>query len=573
MSTQKNHALYGGGDTKFGWRSWRWWVLSVGLACAAAALGSADAATLPFPTATTHSIEFTSPTSHPLDRFGYSMSCDGVRWIVGAPDTLSPSSTQNPTNGFANVYRQQGDAWVLEARLDPAVPENGISAGGAVGIDGDVAVVGAPSFSLDATHENTGAVFVFGRTNLGWSQVAQFVGPYTSAHYFGSAVSLAGSTLVVGSPEESDPILGTIGTVHVYERIGGVWLPTAILTAPDAAVFDNFGSAVDLDGDTIVVGAPGHANSDGATYVFQRASGSWIMQQAIYGTAGVHDLLGVAVSLDGNDMAVSSRGDVVLGSTGHVSIYRRDSITGIWSSTQSLQSPAAPSFSSFGASIDLRDSLLLVGQTFCDGPPSDNVGRAFSFVKAPNGQFVPEAELVAPTNIANSGLGTSVAIGSVQLLVGASSENVAYPGAGGHVFAFDATKGIVHFGSGCPGSGNIVPFLHASGSTLSGSTLQLQVGQGVGGGELFLGVGTNQSAIPMGHGCTLLTYPLLPNLLGPLLLFPLGSMAPGSGSLSITALVPNVVGDISIFVQGIILDAGAAAGFSNSNAVRLDLTD
>ncbi len=71
---------------------------------------------------------------------------------------------------------------------------------------------------------------------------------------FGYSVAVQADTLVIGSPPErsTDP-----GAAYVYQRTGDTWNQTAELTPSDSAPGDNFGWSVAIDGDTIVVGAPG----------------------------------------------------------------------------------------------------------------------------------------------------------------------------------------------------------------------------------------------------------------------------------------------------------------------------
>jgi hypothetical protein len=63
------------------------------------------------------------------------------------------------------------------------------------------------------------------------------------------------------------------GAAYVYVRDGHTWSLQQKLFASDRANFDQFGVAVDVVGDTIVVGA--HGDNDegfqtGAVYVFRR---------------------------------------------------------------------------------------------------------------------------------------------------------------------------------------------------------------------------------------------------------------------------------------------------------------
>lgn len=80
---------------------------------------------------------------------------------------------------------------------------------------------------------------------------------------FGQAVAVSGETLVVaappedgdGSPEDDDNA-ESAGAVYVFERVAGEWTQQAYLKAAPTQAHDGFGYSVAIDGDMIVVGAP-----------------------------------------------------------------------------------------------------------------------------------------------------------------------------------------------------------------------------------------------------------------------------------------------------------------------------
>jgi hypothetical protein len=74
---------------------------------------------------------------------------------------------------------------------------------------------------------------------------------------FGTALALDGNTALVGAPtHQLDPSIGRIGVAYVFVRNGTVWTRRARLNANDGAANDYFGAAVALNGDTALIGAP-----------------------------------------------------------------------------------------------------------------------------------------------------------------------------------------------------------------------------------------------------------------------------------------------------------------------------
>ena len=83
-------------------------------------------------------------------------------------------------------------------------------------------------------------------------------------------VALSGDTALVGAPTKTAGSLGQTGAAYVFVRSGTTWTQQAELTVSDAAARDRLGSAVALEDDTAVIGAPGRHGFIGASYIFGR---------------------------------------------------------------------------------------------------------------------------------------------------------------------------------------------------------------------------------------------------------------------------------------------------------------
>ena len=140
----------------------------------------------------------------------------------------------------------------------------------------------------------SGAAYVFVRSGATWNQQG-YLKASNAEQYdsFGSAVAVAGDTVVVGAYAErsngtggpSDNSAQMAGAAYVYVRNGATWTEQAYLKASNAEADDLFGRAVAVDEDaagdpTVVVGAyhedgngaggptDNSAPSAGAVYVF-----------------------------------------------------------------------------------------------------------------------------------------------------------------------------------------------------------------------------------------------------------------------------------------------------------------
>jgi hypothetical protein len=84
---------------------------------------------------------------------------------------------------------------------------------------------------------------------------------------FGTSVALSGSTALVGAPGHAS----SAGAAYVFTGTGASWSQQAELTASDATANAKFGLAVAVSGSTATVGAPGKHLKTGKAYVFVNA--------------------------------------------------------------------------------------------------------------------------------------------------------------------------------------------------------------------------------------------------------------------------------------------------------------
>lgn len=108
---------------------------------------------------------------------------------------------------------------------------------------------------------------------------------------FGEAIAIDGDTMVIGASGDDRNGSGT-GMASVYARDADGWVEQAQLVASDGQRGDMFGDAVSVAGDTIVVGALGEENPGadamGAAYIFSRAGAGWSEQAKIQGPGNYH---------------------------------------------------------------------------------------------------------------------------------------------------------------------------------------------------------------------------------------------------------------------------------------------
>lgn len=268
-----------------------------------------------------------------IDEFGVVVAISGDLIVAGASDanfgvTLGAS-------GAAYVFaRHQGgaDNWGQVKKLTASDPDDFDHFGDSVTISGDVIAIGAAQEDAGALNlEDAGAAYVYMRNQGGannWGQVKKLLASDPQAYdYFGGNLALSGDTLVVGASGEDAGALNLerAGAAYVFMRNQGganQWGHIKKLLASDPHARDNFGTAVAIIGDDLVIGADGKDFGDdpfidtGGLYILKRNLGgtnNWGEAYAL-GNGGEYAYMADSVALTGSGLIVAGApGALVVG--------------------------------------------------------------------------------------------------------------------------------------------------------------------------------------------------------------------------------------------------------------------
>jgi hypothetical protein len=315
------------------------------------------------------------------DFFGRAVALSGDTLVVGANG--ADSETAGRRSGAAYVFQWNGSAWIEQARLTARDAEAGDEFGYAVAIDGDIVAVGAHFKHSPSGGNGAGAVYVFARRGDRWDEQAKLTttdgAPFD---LFGHAVAVSGDTLAVGARGANDPSgARNAGAVYVFQRSSQTWTQQARLTAGDAGAVDHFGHAVAIGGDTIVTGAYGHdggaGKNSGAVYVFRRSGETWSEQARLTASdARAYAQFGYAVALDGDTLVVGANQDSDTVANDPMSIYRDGGTAGAvyvfqrngdsWSEQAKLAVGGSEEYGFLGQAVALSrqatgDAIVAVG--------------------------------------------------------------------------------------------------------------------------------------------------------------------------------------------------------------------
>ena len=428
--------------------------------------------------------------------------------IVGAPGESSNETTitngltasldnSKAQSGAAYVFKRSGNIWSQEAFLKASNGDSGDLYGFRTNISGETAIVGAEAesssqttitnastASLDNFKMQSGAVYVYRRTGINWSQEAYLKTSNSDASdLFGEKLSISGETIIAGVMNESsnqttitngttaslDNSKGNSGAAYIFKRTGSNWSQEAFLKAPNSDPGDMFGASSSISGDTSIVGAYGEASNQttitngttassdnskgtsGAAYIFIRTGSTWSQEAYLKASNSVaSDIFGNSTSISGDTSIIGAYGDSSNQTTitngtmassdnskvasGAAYIFKR---TGsIWSQEAYLKTPNSDVGDNFGENTGISGDTAIAGvgyessnqTTITNGTSasSDNSkaasGAAYLFKRTGN-NWAQEAFLKASNSDAGDYFGNrNAAISEETSLVGAGGE-------------------------------------------------------------------------------------------------------------------------------------------------------
>lgn len=271
--------------------------------------------------------------------------------------------TSAGSSGAVYVYSRVANTWSQQAYIKSSNSEANDRFGGALALstDGSTLAVGAVGEEsaatgvngdqTDNTADTAGAVYVFSRTGVAWSQQAYIKASNSEANdFFGYTLSLSGDgnflsvsainedSLAIGiNGDQTDNSGNDAGAIYIFARTGTIWSQEAYIKASNTKLTgrltgDKFGysQALSSDGNTLAVSARDDSaaigiNGDqtdvsafnsGAVYIFRRAGNSWSQEAYVKASnTDVTDDFGInkqgqdsviGISSDGSTLAVGA---------------------------------------------------------------------------------------------------------------------------------------------------------------------------------------------------------------------------------------------------------------------------
>ena len=401
-----------------------------------------------------------NPVPHAQAYFGKAVSVAGTRIVVGAPqDDVSGKSR----TGSAYAFDLAGATPTVPTAtlINPDRDANDFF-GTAVSISGTKVVIGTPGDTVGG-FSGAGSAYVYDVAGATPGTAVFTLNNNTPAlqENFGSSVAIAGTGIAIGAPYDSTAAVNSGRTV-IYNLLSGTpTTPVYTLANPSPGANDNFGISVAASGARVVVGSPGDdlvASDSGATHFYDFTSATPTVPIASVAeiVAQFFDNFASAVAVSGNHVVVGVPGDDAGGlDAGCVYVFDLSSATP-QTPVLTLSNSASVLGPFFGSAVAIDVNRIMVSAPNFDSG-TGRLGAVLVYDLSSGTPSTPVRVLVNPNgNNASDSFGKALAIVGTKILVGAPTYNPSSTFAG-RAYLFDlssATPAVPVLTMNDPGSGS-----------------------------------------------------------------------------------------------------------------------
>lgn len=242
-----------------------------------------------------------------------------------------------------------------------------------------------------------GAAYIYKKDAEGLWEATQSLKAFdsTSMAEFGSAVKISDDYVIIASGRADLGDTIRAGALYVYENEGNNNYDfTTKLTASDFNRDAKLGmnsSCLALQGNLIVAGAPGDYLWTGGVYIFEKVDESWTEKKIVDNTGQPFENFGISVSIFHDYLAVGASG--ADNHKGAVHIFKKDN-NGDWNFIQELAASDGEANNYFGLSVSMYNGYLFVGA------PGKNTEAGSSYVFKMNDNGIwEEHQIIEPENL------------------------------------------------------------------------------------------------------------------------------------------------------------------------------
>lgn len=366
-------------------------------------------------------------------QFGYGVDIDGHRAVVGARGALSDRGAV-----YLYEYNPATQLWAEKKLLS----SDGVASdyfGISVSISGNSIMAGAILDDDKGSASGSAYIYQFNPTTKNWDETKLVASDGIAAQYFGYHVQLFNNLALATAP--GDATKGSnAGAAYLFQfnPVSKTWVQIQKFTASNGVASDTFGEfRPSMKGNTIVIGVPEKNSNSGAVFVYQLdpQTNSW--NEIILTPAGPGTFFGYTVALEGNTLLVGAPGDNDRAvQAGAVYVYRYDGVSKTWVQVSKVAPTALTTGVLFGISVSLAGTRAAISVPY-DQESGVNVG-SFYVMNNFTGNISTrgETKLVASDASANSSFGQSVSIQGSNAVVGSPNTVSSY------VYQYNVSTGV-----------------------------------------------------------------------------------------------------------------------------------
>ncbi len=321
-----------------------------------------------------------SPVTDEDDGFGNSIAIYEDTIVVSAQ--FNDVSGDNSA-GCIYVFTKNSQTWSLSSIVTAANPVPTGNLGVSVDIHDNAIIAGS-------RHSINGAVHFFRKTSgSAWEQREMFEGE-SYVELMGASVKLYGNYAIVGAPNHTSNLQLNKGKIYVFHNDNGTWTKASMEIPSYINENDHYGVSVSISNNHIVSGAfkkDNGSNFHGAASVYERTDTFlWdtTTRKDLYPSSSVSEnWFGTSVDLNGNTLVVGCPNGAGV-SNGRVYLYKSGTDNN-WNYEETITgATVADHEDSFGQSVAISDTYLVVGAPNYDhydngGITKSNIGAIFIY--------------------------------------------------------------------------------------------------------------------------------------------------------------------------------------------------
>ena len=301
--------------------------------------------------------------------FGVSVAIENNLIVVGSAHYHAPYGV-----GFAYIFDAQTGEQL--AKLTPDTGDEPGSFGYAVDIEDGIIAVGSPRLG-------TGAVYLFdAATGTQLHRISDADNLIDLAN-FGQALDMDQGVLAIGAPNDgpAGSLLEGPGSAYLYNIATGTQIKK--IWSSDGTPNNRFGSSVAIEGDRVIVGAPGGTAGDGNghAYLFSFNNNDTQEMTKLHRDfdAGTYQYFSQSVSIENGKAAIGAMGSRLNGEVQYSNagaVYLFDTVSGD-KITRFVASDATRD-DTLGRAVVVTGNTIYTGSIW-DDDNGDNSGSAYAF--------------------------------------------------------------------------------------------------------------------------------------------------------------------------------------------------